>query len=104
MAKFVFAYHGGGRPETAEEGAKVMAAWGAWMAGIGADLLDGGCPVGLSKTVKLDSVDDNGGANPISGYSLVAAADMDAAIAIAKGCPILVGGMGSVEIAEAIEM
>lgn len=104
MPKFMFIYHGGGRPETPEEGEKVMAAWGAWMAGIGEDLIDVGNPAGLSKTVTASGVEHNGGANPVSGYTLVNAADMDAACAIAKGCPILEGGNGTVEIAEAMEM
>ena len=104
MPKFMFIYHGGGRPESPEEGEKVMAAWGAWMEGIGADLIDGGNPAGLSKTVSSDGVANDGGANPVSGYTLVNAADMDAACAIAKGCPILEGGKGTVEVAEAMEM
>ena len=45
----------------------------------------------------------DGGANPVSGYSLVEAADLAAAQKIAKGCPILDAG-GSVEIAETIPM
>ena len=35
MPKFLFAYHGGSIPQTPEEGKKVMAAWTAWMGGIG---------------------------------------------------------------------
>lgn len=104
MPKFMFIYHGGGRPETLEEGEKVMAKWTAWMGSIGADLLDGGNPAGVSKTVTASGVDDDGGANPVSGYSLVNASDMDAAIEIAKGCPILEGGVGTVEVAEALDM
>lgn len=104
MPKYMFIYHGGGRPETPEEGEKVMAAWGAWMAGIGENLIDGGNPAGLSKTVTAKGVEDNGGANPVSGYTLVNADTMDAAIAMAKSCPILDGGKGTVEVAEAMEM
>ncbi|MGR3712036.1 MAG: YciI family protein [Shimia sp.] len=104
MPKFMLIYHGGGRPETPEEGEKVMAAWMKWMEGIGADLVDGGNPAGMSKTVSADGITDDGGPNPVSGYSLVNAADMDAACAIAKGCPILEGGSGTVEVAEAMDM
>jgi hypothetical protein len=81
-----------------------MAAWMKWMEGIGADLVDGGNPAGMSKTVSADGITDDGGPNPVSGYSLVNAADMDAACAIAKGCPILEGGSGTVEVAEAMDM
>ena len=104
MAKFMLIYHGGGRPETPEEGEKVMAAWGAWMQGLGESLIDGGNPAGMSKTVTVSGIEDNGGSNPVSGYSLIDAADMDAALKMAKGCPILNGGQGTVEVAEAMEM
>ncbi|MEP2533099.1 hypothetical protein [Shimia sp.] len=104
MPKFMFIYHGGGMPETPEEGEKVMAAWGAWMQGLGDALVDGGNPAGMSKTVTASGIDDDGGSNPVSGYTLVNAADMDAACALAKGCPILDGGKGTVEVAEAMEM
>lgn len=104
MPKFMLIYHGGGRPETPEEGETVMTKWRAWMEGIGADLVDGGNPAGMSKTVTATGVDANGGSNPVSGYSLINVVDMDAAVAIAKGCPILEGGGGTVEVAEAMEM
>ncbi len=104
MPKFMFIYHGGGRPETPEEGEQVMAAWTKWMEGIGEDLVDGGNPAGMSKTVTVHGVANDGGANPVSGYTLVNAADIDAACEIAKGCPILEHGMGTVEVAEAMEM
>jgi hypothetical protein len=104
MAKYLYVYHGGGAPSSPEEGKKVMAAWMAWMEGIGAGLVDGGAPVGKSSTVRADgSVAGDGGANPVSGYSLIEAPDLAAAQKIAKGCPILQAG-GSVEIAETLQM
>lgn len=104
MPQFIFAYHGGSTPETPEEGKKVMAAWRDWMGGMEDALVQPGAPVGMSKTVSGTGVADDGGANPVSGYSVVSAADMDAAIAMAKGCPMVVNGSGSVEVAEVIEM
>lgn len=102
MPKYVFAYHGGKMPETPEEGQRVMAAGMAWYEKLGKAVVDGGNPVGPSRTVTARGVEANGGANPISGYSLVNAPNMDAAIEMAKGCPILDGG--TVEVAEAMEM
>lgn len=104
MPKFMFIYHGGGRPETPEEGERVMAAWAAWMEGLGEALVDGGNPAGLSKTVTNSGIEDHGGANPVSGYTLVNAVDINAACAMAADCPILEGGAGTVEVAEAMEM
>ena len=104
MPKYVFAYHGGGMPETEAAQAASMEAWGAWFNTLGAAVVDGGNPTGQAKTVAADrSVHDGGGANPLTGYTLVTAADIDAAVTLAKGCPILASG-GHVEVAEAIDM
>lgn len=103
MAQYLFIYHGGGVPETPEEQEQEMAAWGAWFGTMGNAVIDGGNPVGKSTTVFADRVEDNGGANPVSGYGKVEAGSLEAALEMAKGCPILKRG-GSVEVAEAIEM
>ena len=102
MPKYVFAYHGGKAPEDPEEGAKVMAAWEAWMNGLGEAIVDPGNPVGVSKTVTANGVEDHGGSNPLSGYTLVNADSIEAACEMAKGCPILVDG--TIEVAEAMDM
>ena len=105
MAKYLFVYHGGGgMPATPEEGKKLMDAWGAWLGGMGAAVIDGGNPVGPSSTVKSDgSLVSGGGANPASGYSLIEASSMEDAHKKAKGCPILKSG-GTIEVAQAIDM
>ena len=104
MPKFIFAYHGGKMPETEEEGARVMAEWMAWFEQMGPAVVDGGNPVGPSSTVQPDgTISSDGGSNPLSGYSLVDADNIEAAIALAKDCPVL-RAEGSVEVAEAIEM
>ena len=102
MANYIYAYHGGKMPESPEEGAKVMARWQQWLTGLGDAVVNPGAPVGLSKTLSADGVEDNGGSNPLGGFSIVKAEDMDAAIALAEGCPHI--GNGTIEIAEIIEM
>ena len=104
MPKYLFVYHGGENPKTDEELAAVLDDWGQWMGGMGAAVIDGGNPVGQSRTVSPDgSVADNGGPNPASGYGIFDATDDDDALAKAKGCPILKAG-GSVELAPIIDM
>ena len=103
MSKFMFAYHGGKMPETPEEGAKMMAAWEAWYKDMGESLVDGGNPVGMSKTVSSGGVEDNGGAHPLSGDTLISADSIEVACDMAKGCPMLESG-GTVEVAPVIEM
>ena len=104
MTKYLLSYHGGGMPESEEEGAKVMAAWGTWMEQVGSAMVDMGAPTGQSATIAADgSSTAGGGANPVTGYSLITADNLDAAIELAKGCPILLSG-GSIEVGEIIEM
>jgi hypothetical protein len=103
MAKFMFIYHGGSAPETEDAQNAAMAAWGAWIEAHASTMSDPGAPVGMSKTVLSDGVEDNGGANPASGYAFVEVESIEAAIEIAKGCPILEDG-GSVEVAPVLEM
>jgi len=104
MPKYILAYHGGSLPDSEAEQAAVMAAWGTWFDSLGDAVVDGGNPVGAAQTLAADgAVSDGGGANPVSGYSLITASDLDAAVSVAKGCPILSAG-GSIEVGETVEM
>ena len=104
MAKYLFVYHGG-KPATEPSEMKAqMDAWGAWFGSLGAAVIDGGNPVGASSTVRADgSLASGGGANPVSGYSLISASSLEDAHAKARGCPLLKAG-GTIEIAEAFDM
>jgi len=104
MPQFLFTYHGGHTPESPEEVEKVMAEWGAWFGDMGDALAVPGAPVGMSSTVSASGVAEGGGANPVSGYTVVNADNMDGATAMAKGCPMVKNGSGSVEVSEVIEM
>ena len=104
MAKFLFSYHGGKSGASPAEVKKAMDAWGQWFGSMGSAVIDGGNPVGKASTVRSDgSVIENGGSNPVSGYSLIEAPSLEEALKKAKGCPILVGG-GSVEVSQAMDM
>ncbi|MBI1216990.1 MAG: hypothetical protein GC186_00460 [Rhodobacteraceae bacterium] len=103
MPKYLFAYHGGSAPTTPEDGKRVMQIWETWFTRIGAGVIDGGAPVGQSTTITPAGVTANGGANPVSGYSIFEAADHAAAVKLAQSCPILANG-GNVEIAPVMQM
>lgn len=106
MPKYVYAYHGAPNFETKEAGAAHMSAWRAWNASLGDAVVDPGLPVGPSMTVQTGgSVAEGGGANPISGITIVQADTMEEALAMAKTCPhITSGGSGTIEVAEALDM
>ena len=104
MAKYLFVYHGGSKPESEADIASVMEKWNAWFGKLGKSVIDGGAPVGPSTTVLADgSVKNDGGANPVSGYSMIEASNLEDAIEKAKGCPVRDAG-GSIEVCEAMEM
>jgi hypothetical protein len=99
MANYVLVYHGGGMPESEQEGQRILAAWMKWFEGIGSAVVDAGNPISQVRTVASDGSVSNGAPNAVTGYSVVSADGIDAAVEIAKGCPILDAG-GSVEVCE----
>jgi hypothetical protein len=94
MADYLLLYSGGRMPESPDEQAAVMKAWNDWMEGLGKGLKDGGNPfTPAAKSIAADgSVSDGPVGSPASGYSIISADSLDAAVAAAKGCPVLQGG------------
>ena len=98
MGKFVLVYQGGGMAETPEAQEAAMAAWGSWFGTLGAAVIDGGAPFGASA-----AVGGGGAGTGLTGYSILEAADLEAAVGLAGGCPIIVDG-GRVDVYEAIDV
>lgn len=90
MKNFLFLTIGGEMPADEAEGKKVMAAWMAWFDKLGDSLVDSGAPLGDRKTVGGTAVTN------ATGYCIVKAADLKAAVAMAKACP------GCVEVLETV--
>lgn len=103
MARFVFAYHGGPQSMSPEDGRAHMGKWMAWMNGLGDTVVDRGLPLGKSVTVGPDGITEDGGPNPLSGFTVVEAEDLDAALEMAKRCPHVDIG-GTIEVAPALAM
>ena len=105
MTKYVLTYHGGAdMPDDPAQQETIMAAWGAWFGQLGDQVVDGGNPFGPAVTIAPDGSTSDGGITPnLGGFSVITAADLDAAVGAAKGCPVLANG-GSVQVSEAIEM
>ena len=98
MGKYVLVYQGGAMAETQEAQQAAMAAWGNWFGSLGAAVLDGGAPFGT-----IAAVGGGGSRTELSGYSILQADDLDAAVRLAGGCPIIADG-GSVDVYEAIDV
>jgi hypothetical protein len=102
MAKFLLITRGGSMPTSPEEAAKVMEAWTAWFTRIGPAILDPGNPVSQVRTIAADGSVAPGNADSITGYTIVDAEHLDAAVALAKGAPL--GAGMSIEVAETAAM
>ena len=99
MPRYLLAYHGGHVDDSLEGRKRVMAEFGRWFAELGPRLIDPGNPVARAVTIDAGSVREGGGANPVSGYTVIEADDMQTAIELVKRGPIVQGGR-TVEIAE----
>lgn len=102
MSDYVFTYYGEPKFESPEQGAKYMEKWGRWEGSLGKALVNPGVPLKRAKTVSSDGVSDNNSSNRVTGYYVVQAESMEAAIEMAKGCPHL--EHGTIDVAEAMEM
>jgi hypothetical protein len=93
VADYLLLYSGGRMPEGEEEQAQVMKAWNDWFGQIGGALKDGGNPfTPAARTIRADGSVADGASASASGYSVISADSLDDAVALAKGCPVLMGG------------
>lgn len=102
MPKFILVYHGGKQPSAAAGGPEQKERFMEWMAGVGSALVSPANPFGPSKIVSADGVEDAPLAEALSGYSVLEAEDLDAAVEIAKSCPFL--EIGNLEVAKLMQM
>ncbi len=104
MPKYVLTYHGEAGPMPSEPAAieAIMAEWGAWYGTMGDKLVDGGAPFGAQAAVGPGGSSVAAPAS-LTGYTIVDAADMDAAVSVAQGCPVLANGH-TVQVSEAVDM
>lgn len=92
MANFLLTYHGeGGMPSTDEEQAAVMGAWNAWFSRLGDAVVDGGNPTSQAKAISPDGSVMDATSAP-TGYSIIKADSIDAAVELSRGCPVLAAG------------
>jgi hypothetical protein len=101
MPNYVIAYHGAGKFETPEQGAAARAKWKAWVGSLGDAVVNPGTPLGRGKLVNSDGVSERGG-DSLSGFSIIRAGSLEAALQLALRCPHL--DHGTIEVAEVMEM
>ncbi len=97
MSEFVYLYRGGDRNGSPEQMQKVMEKWMAWFKELAkkGHIKDRGLPLeraGKLVTGGKKTVTDGPFAEAkdvVGGYTLIEARDLDQAVELSKGCPIL---------------
>jgi hypothetical protein len=91
MAKFLFIYYGGKMETDPKKQKESMDTWMKWFGSMGKAVVDAGNPTMPGKILSKSGAKDISG-DPITGYSIVQAADLDAALKLAKSSPQLTSG------------
>ena len=103
MPQYIITYLGGDRPSSPEEGKKHMSKYRDWLSSLGDSAVSPANPVKDTSTVNSDGTVTAGSTTSMSGFTIIKADSIEAALLIAKACPFLEMG-GSLEVSELMEM
>ena len=103
MPQYIIAYLGGDQPSSSEEGKRQFAKYKEWLISLGDAVLSPANPFKNTNTVNPDGTVTAGSTTTMSGYTIIEADSMEAALEIAKACPFLDIG-GSLEVSELVKM
>ena len=103
MAQYVIVYLGGNQPPTPEEGKQHFSKYQEWLTSLGDSAVSPMNPLKNTSTVNPDGTVIDDSKTTMSGYTIIEAESMDAALEMAKDCPFLDIG-GSLEVSELVKM
>jgi hypothetical protein len=103
MPNFLIAYYGVYKPASTVAGIAQTQKWKAWVESLGDAVINPGTPLQASKIVTSDGVTEDNNHNAMSGFVVIKAANMDAAVEIARSDPFLETG-GKIRVSQMMEM
>ncbi|WP_455207432.1 YciI family protein [Kaarinaea lacus] len=103
MKQFVLVYLGGNQPSSPEEANNHFSKYMAWLSSLGDSVVIPTIPLKDTSTVSPDGTIREGGSSAMSGFSIIKADSIEAALSIAQDCPFLEIG-GSLEVSELMQM
>ncbi len=103
MPQYILVYLGGKPPATPEEGRKHFAKYKKWLSSLGEAAVSPANPFQNTHTVRPDGTVAPGSTTAMSGFTIVEADSLQAALEMARTCPFLEVG-GSIEVSEMIQM
>jgi hypothetical protein len=99
MKKFALVYLGGKQPASEAEAKNHNSKYVEWLKSLGEDIVIPTIPFKDTTTVSSNGAIREGGSSAMSGFSIIKADSMAAALSIAQKCPFLEIG-GSLEVSE----
>lgn len=103
MPRYAIVYLGGKQPSSPEEGRQHFAEYKEWLSALGNAAVSPANPLKGTRTVSPDRTVSDGSTSSMSGFTIIEAESIDAALSMAKACPFLDIG-GSLEVSELIQM
>ena len=103
MPQYMITYLGGDQPSSPEEGKQHFAKYKEWLSSLGDSAVSPANPLKDTSTVNSDGTVTTGSTTSMSGFTIIEADSMEAALLIAEACPFLDIG-GSLEVSELIQM
>lgn len=103
MTQYVIVYLGGEQPATPEQGRAHFEKYKEWLNSLGDAAVSPANPLKNTVTIHPDRSISSESLTGMSGYTIVEAESMEAAIEMAKSCPFLDIG-GNLEVSQIMQM
>ncbi|MDC9720105.1 MAG: YciI family protein [Gammaproteobacteria bacterium] len=103
MAQFVITYLGGNQPATPEEGRAHFAKYMQWIKDLGEAAISPMNPLKDTHQVTPNGEVSTGTGTKMSGYTIIEADSIEAAVKITQACPFLDIG-GTLEVSELVQI
>lgn len=103
MKRFLLVYYGGKMESDPKKAQESMKVWTKWFQDLGKAVVDMGAPTAPGKTVSGKSAKNGVVGDPITGYSILQAENMEGAVDMAKKSP-QIGAGGQIAIYELMPM
>lgn len=103
MPQFCLSYLGGNEPATPEEAKTHFADYMKWIKSLGEQAVSPMNPFKNTHIVHPDGTVATGGNTTMSGFTIIEAESMEAALIIVRACPFLQVG-GALEVSEIVTM
>jgi hypothetical protein len=101
MSNFFIGYYMGENPTMHKDESKQMMEFQTWLEGLGDVVVNPGTPLNPTNTIQSDGNVTEGSQSRLTGFSVVKADSIEAAVDMVKECPFL--KMGTLEVAEMME-